>query len=118
MADKPCPVAETPASVFGNCRNSRAKLRMNIVICFAWALGLRDQDAGNPTAGHLPQRRDTVRHVLIPARTIAKLRSLPAFRPRPTRRPAVEALEERLCLSGYLLVSSVNNSVLRYDEST
>ena len=33
--------------------------------------------------------------------------------------PAVERLEERLCLSGYLLVSSFdNNSVLRYDEST
>ena len=39
--------------------------------------------------------------------------------PSRRRRPAVEGLEERLCLSGYLLVSSFDsNSVLRYDEWT
>ena len=40
-------------------------------------------------------------------------------RRRPTSRPAVEGLEERLCPSGYLVVSSYdNNKILRYDEST
>jgi hypothetical protein len=64
-------------------------------------------------------RETPMRQSLFPSRTAAKPRSLPALRRRPKRRPAVEALEERLCLSGYLLVSSFDsNSVMRYDEST
>jgi sugar lactone lactonase YvrE len=46
----------------------------------------------------------------------------PPLRPRrqcPARNPSIEALETRLCPSGYLLVDSFdNNSILRYNEST
>src|SRR5947208_2919338 len=52
-------------------------------------------------------------------------RSRAITRKRPTSvrgramRPDVEGLEARLCLSGYLLVSSFDsNSVLRYNETT
>ena len=60
-----------------------------------------------------------MRKFLIRSRTITKKHAIPARRCRLTRRPAVEGLEERLCLSGFLLVSSyANDSVIRYDENT
>src|SRR5262245_63492788 len=47
-------------------------------------------------------------------------KSHPATPRRPTCRPVLETLEDRLCPSGgYLLVSSQDNaSVMRYDERT
>ena len=56
-----------------------------------------------------------MRRFPIRSRTTAEGHAIPSRR----RRPAVEGLEERLCLSGYLVVSSYeNNMLLRYDEST
>ena len=59
-----------------------------------------------------------MRRLPIRYRPITRGQAIPA-RSRRTSRPAAEGLEQRLCPSGYLLVSSFdNNSVLRYDEST
>ena len=59
-----------------------------------------------------------MRQALIASHTTSKRRSIRVPLRRLTHEPAVEGLEERLCPSGYLLVSSFDsNSVLRYDES-
>src|SRR5262245_43008147 len=60
-----------------------------------------------------------MRSVLIRSLATASRHPLPARRRRSARPPALERLEERLCLSGYLLIDSYDsNSILRYDEST